>query len=90
VAGKGNDGTFEILLNHGADAHLADRLQQTALQEASRQEHATAVKMLVDYGADPNARAVNPPSLYSGTALQQAAGWGRAELEDRCPSRSDE
>jgi len=34
--------------------------------------------MLVDYGADPNARAVIPPSLYSGTALQQAAGGGEA------------
>jgi len=74
AAGTENDGTFEILLNHGVDVHSADRLQQTALQEAFRQEHATTVKMLVDYGADPNARAVNPPSLYSGTALQQAAG----------------
>lgn len=37
-------------------------------------KHATTVKMLVDYGVDLNARAVNPPSLYSGTALQQAAG----------------
>jgi hypothetical protein len=39
-------------------------------------KHATTVKMLADYGADLNARAVNPPSLYSGTALQQAAGRG--------------
>jgi hypothetical protein len=39
-------------------------------------KHATTVKMLVDYCADPNACAVNPPSLYSGTALQQAAGKG--------------
>jgi ankyrin repeat protein len=62
AAGKGNDGMFEILLNRGADAHLADRLQQTALQEATRREHSITVKMLVDYGAELNARAVNPPS----------------------------
>jgi ankyrin repeat protein len=84
AAGKENDGTFKILLNHGADVHSTDMLQQTALQEASRQEHATMVKMLVDYGADPNARAVNPPSLYSRSALQQAAGRGVRRWSVRC------
>jgi len=47
-------------------------------------KHATTVKMLVDYGADPNACAVNPPSLYSGTALQLAAGWGVRRWFVRC------
>jgi hypothetical protein len=32
--------------------------------------------MLVGYGADLNAGAVNPPSHYSRKALQQAAGRG--------------
>jgi hypothetical protein len=31
--------------------HSADRLQQTALQEAARQERATTFKMVVDYEA---------------------------------------
>jgi len=55
--------------------HKMDRFRGTGLHAAARHGHTSAVRLLLEYGADPNARDTGD----NASALHFAAGYGHAE-----------
>jgi len=58
-----------------AHLHKMDRFGGTGLHAAARHGHTSAVRLLLEYGADPNARDTGD----NASALHFAAGYGHAE-----------
>jgi ankyrin repeat protein len=75
----GQVGAVRRLLDAGADVHAAARntMQVQALHAAVAARHLEATRLLLDHGADPNAR-----QQAGYTPLMGAAGSGRDELVD--------
>ena len=63
-------------LGKGADVDVTDNIGQTALMAASRKGHKAMVKLLLDKGADVNAKT----KMYGWTALKAAAMEGHEEI----------
>ncbi len=53
---KGGSKVLQILLNHGADANLADEELRTPLHRACKANDIESVDLLLSYGADPHAK----------------------------------
>ena len=65
---RGDDGMVKELLAAGVDKDVRDALGATALHAAMFQNNLAVVKLLLDYGFDPNARATkngNTPLHYA-------------------------
>lgn len=75
----GQAAAVERLLDAGADVHAAARnpMQVQAIHAAVSGRHLEALRLLLDHGADPNARQ---QSGY--TPLMGAAGSGRDDMVD--------
>ena len=54
---KGDEKTVREILDSGVDKDVRDALGATALHQAVFQKNITVVKLLLDYGFDPNAVA---------------------------------
>jgi ankyrin repeat protein len=76
--------TVSLLLKHGADAKATNDFGATALMAAAAGGDAESVRLLLKYGADPNARpAANQPGFFFGggrSPLMWAAYHGNNEI----------
>ena len=57
AAANGDTHILRFLLEHGANTAQVGVMGHTALQDAVRQRHLSAVKLLLAHGSDPNDRA---------------------------------
>jgi uncharacterized protein len=69
---------MNVLLKAGADIKKAEREGETPLMAAARAGSVPAVKLLIDHGADVNARE----SLQDETALMWATADGHLDVVD--------
>ena len=82
--------TTKILLDLGADPNGKDQEGWTALLAAAQRDHPTTVRLLLNRGADANARCSGTSALPSFTprslANQSSGRWGGgvAACTDRC------
>jgi ankyrin repeat protein len=65
--GERDPSLVRLLLDRGADVHLADRMSLTALHHAADRAGPKTIELLLDAGADPNAgdRCDRPPLWYA-------------------------
>jgi ankyrin repeat protein len=73
-----NDDTVGVLLSHGADVRAIDVLGATPLHWAALRHRAGAARLLLDAGADVNARA----GQQAFTPLHAAAAGGDLDIVD--------
>jgi hypothetical protein len=64
-----------LLLEHGADLNVQDKVGRTPLQSASMRGMLEVVRLLLEHGAD-----VEVKNSFGKTALQEAAGNGHSEV----------
>jgi ankyrin repeat protein len=80
VASNGDAALMRLLLDHGADAKLEDPYYKRPLifeAVSSYKEPLATVKVLLEYGADPNVTAVLDDDEGPISPLVSAAKWGR-------------
>lgn len=83
---------LSTLIEAGADVSIADRFDQTALHVATaRSEDGAAVRLLLEAGADPNARDIdgNTPLMLSKLSLETMRLLLGAGTDVSCATFSD-
>lgn len=75
LAGQGLDEVISRLAEEAIDLTVEDGMGQRALAVAAATRHPTTVKLLLDFGADPN-----DADFYGNTALHHAARWGDTSM----------
>ncbi len=78
AAHDGNSQTVKLLIEKGADVSTPDKFQFTPLSVAAEANDAASVRLLVQAGADVNAR-VDALDHFGDTPLLYAAGHGNVE-----------
>ena len=84
-ARSGQSETVEALLLAGVDPNATDANGRTALMRASQEGHVDIIELLLDQGADVNARGalLDAQDNMGWTSLNRAAHNGHAEIVER-------
>lgn len=76
AAGSGDIHVIQSMLDHGFNVEARDEQYRTALMWASSENRIDVIDLLLERGADPNARLAAP---YGSTPLMIAAAMGRED-----------
>lgn len=80
---RGDQGTVQLLLEHGAQVNAADAADETALYHAVRAGHEEVTLLLLEHGADPNARSARKNDTPYGLAFGQQMQRAMAAMKER-------